>query len=601
MRLAFLFLCATVGGFASPARAQGSPAPAKITFWDDTANESPIYPVGEAAPVYRAVLDLIYLDGSKRPPVIIMLDSAEGGHMGGPCPFAKCAGNSWTHKSKMDTSTVLAYARATRKRPGLVQFGYPIPIVFISYDDVRRMDADGREILAGRPKPPGIPVPTWGFGIELERKYPKAWGVTILSKVAFNTRHTEALLQAHQWCGDDCRVHETLFLRQTKGRWRVVERIPEEVDPGYSPFGRYLGPVGTTPKESEILPIDRQGVPTEATARTQVYRIVIDSLYSMNGEQPKRIVLTNWFPPAMGVPPHKSAIDSLLLKRFTMLGRIRAPFDAIPKSCFAISTLPVDSVTAFRERGTSLDVDQTGHPFWVAFANKYRDSWGMVGVTRIAFNANRTQALVTTHHACGEDCSNHDTWFLTRSGRAWRIAERIPGDNQPTIELEPLRYLGPDVNPNAYRLRRVQGVVTDYATGNPIPSVVIRIRRMLNSGVNVDDPSIRTDSSGRYTLPRLPLNATMEMIVSCPEAKQAAFSQPMYVTPGMDTTINMAVDFRICDTAVVTPKSAARLGLELDSPRSVVRPASQVDVTDSRRQPFFPHADDDVSELDSVE
>lgn len=550
MRVAFL-LCAAVGAFSSRADAQVAPAPAKIPPWEDTVGESPIYPIGDAVPVYRAVLDLIYLDGNKRPGVIVMLDSAEGGHVGGPCPFAKCVGDSWKHKSKMDTSTILAYARTTRKRPGLVQFGYPIPIIFISYDDVRRMDADGRELLASRSKPPGLPVRNWGFWTELEQKYPKAWGVTILSKVAFNARHTEALVQAHQWCSDDCRVHETLFLRQTKGRWRVVERIPEEVEPGYSPFGRYLGPIGTTPRESEIVAIDRPGVPTEAKARDDVYRMVIDSLYSMNGERPKRIVLTNWFPAASGVPAHKSAIDSALIKRFSVLGVARAPFAAIPRSRFAISTLPIDSVAAFQARGASLDVDQTGHPFWVAFVKKYRDAWGMLGVSRIAFNANRTQALVTTYHACGEDCSNRDTWFLTRSGKIWRIAERIPRENQPTIELEPLRYLGADVKPDAYRPRRVQGVVTEYTTGGPVPFVAIRIRRMLNSGINVDDPSIRTDSAGNYTLTKLPLNAAMTMIVPCPDREHAAGIQPVYVTPGMDTTINMVVDLRICDTAVV--------------------------------------------------
>jgi hypothetical protein len=231
--LALLFAASVL--IAREAHGQRSPVPPKNPPPADTTNESPIYPVGDAAPVYRAVLDLIYLDGSARPPVIIMVDSAEGGHMGGPCPFAKCVGNAWTHKSKIDTSTLLAYTRLTRKRPGLVQFGYPIPIVFISYDDVRRMDADGRELLASHPMPVDLPKREWGLWAELQRKYPGAWGGTILSKVGFNKQHTEALVQAHQWCSDDCRVHETLFLRQTKGRWRVVERIPEEVQTGFSP------------------------------------------------------------------------------------------------------------------------------------------------------------------------------------------------------------------------------------------------------------------------------------------------------------------------------------------------------------------------------
>jgi hypothetical protein len=531
---------------ASQAHGQHSPVPVKDPPWADTTNESPIYPVGDAIPVYRAVLDLIYLDGNKRPSVIIMLDSAEG-RMGGPCAFAKCLGAAWKHKSKMDTATVLAFARFSRKRPGIRTFGYPIPILFISYDDVRRMDADGHEVIAAHPMPNDLPKRSWGFWTELQRKYPGAWGGVILSKVGFNKRHTEALVQAHQWCSDDCRVHETLFLRQTKGRWRVVERIPEQVDAGSSPYGRYLGPLGTTPKESEIIRVDAPGVPTEATARADVYRIVLDSLYSVNGERPKRIVLTNWFYSQTAIPAHTSTIDSALVKRFSVLGAIRAPFDAISGYRVPISTLPLDSVPALRERGTSLDVEQVGYPFWVAFANKYRGAWGMLGISRIAFNANRSQALVSTYHACGNQCVNRDIWFLVRSGKTWEIAERMPGEAQPYVEVEPLRYVGADVSPIAYRPRRVQGVVIDDA-GKAMANFPVRVRRLLNTGGMTDDPTLRTDSLGRFTLTRLPINAGMTLIFECPNhSPDGTIYTPISVTPGLDTTITIPFSLAVCN------------------------------------------------------
>jgi hypothetical protein len=496
MRIALAALLVFFAAFVPSSGAQVKPVLPKIPPWADTIGESPIYPIGDAVPVYRAVLDLLYLDGSKRPSVIIMVDSAEGGHMGGPCPIAKCIGDPWAHKSKMDSSTLRAYAWMTRKRPGLVQFGYPIPIVFISYDDVRRMDADGRELLASHPTPPDLPRRTSGLWAELQRKYPGAWGVAILSKVSFNNRHTEALVQANEWCSDDCRVHETLFLRKTKGLWRVVERIPEQVDPGYSPYGRYLGPMGTIPKESEIIPVDRPGTPTEATARAAVYRVVLDSLYFVNGERPKRIVVTNWSWTGGAVPAHTSTIDAGLAKKFAVLSGIRAPLDAISGYRVPISALPLDSVPALRERGVTLDVEATGYPFYVALVKKYPGAWGMLGVSRIAFNANRSQALVNTYHACGKDCMNRDTWFLTRSGKSWHIAERIPMEKQNNVEVEPLRYLGGDVSPIAYRPRRVQGVVSDAESGKGEAGFTIRVRRLLNNGVTVDDPSLRTDSLG---------------------------------------------------------------------------------------------------------
>ena len=587
MRIVFAALLVCFAAFVPSSSAQVRPSPPKVPPWADTIGESPIYPIGDAVPVYRAVLDLLYLDGSKRPSVIIMVDSAEGGHVGGPCPIAKCIGDPWKHKSKMDSSTLRAYAWMTRKQPGLVQFGYPIPIVFISYDDVRRMDADGRELLASHPTPPDLPKRTSGLWAELQRKYPGAWGVAILSKVSFNNRHTEALIQAHEWCSDDCRVHETLFLRQTKGLWRVVERIPEQVDPGYSPYGRYLGPMGTTPSESEIIPVDRPGVPTEATARAEVYRLVLDSLYFVNGERPKRIVLTNWSWTGGGIPAHNSTIDSALVKRFAVLSAIRAPLDAISGYRVPISTLPLDSVPALRERGAALDVEATGNPFYVALARQYPGAWGMLGVSRIAFNANRSQALVNTYHACGNDCMNRDTWFLTRSGRSWRIAERMPMEKRNNVEVEPLRYVGADVSPIAYRPRRVRGVVTNEETGKPIPFLDITIRRMLNSGVNVTDAPVRTDKAGRYTITRLPLNAGMTMIVPCPGQQHAAQIQPIGVTPGMDTTINIPVNFGICDTTAV--KAAAEKAAAAKAAAAPPNPLSGAQAfisTDSARFEF---------------
>jgi hypothetical protein len=557
MRVAFAGLLVFFAAFVPSSDAQLSPVPVKAPFWDDTTNDSPIYPVGDAVPVYRAVLDLIYLDGSRRPSVIIIVDSADRGHMGGPCPFAKCVGDVWKHKSKMDTSTVLAYARMTRKRPGLVQFGYPIPIVFISDDDRRRMEADGRELNASHQMPPDLPQHSWGSYAELQRKYAGAWGVMNISKVGFNNRRTEALVQVHEMCGEDCRVHETLFLKRTKGRWRVIERIPEEVEPGTVPYGRYTGPAGIRPKDSEILPVDRPGSPLEATARDDVYRIVLDSLYSVNTQRPKRIVLTNWFWLPGGIPAHTSTIDPALVQRFSFLGSIRAPFDAISRYRVPISTLPLDSVPALRERGAALDVERSGYPFWIAFAKKYPDAWGMLGVSRITFNPNRSQALVSTDHACGNSCTSRDTWFLTRSGKTWRIAERIPREKQNYVEVEPLRYVGVDVSPIAYRPRRVQGVVTD-AEGKAMAGFKIRVRRLINSGVMIDDPSLRTDSLGRFTLTRLPINAGISLFFDCPNGqREPVFFKAIGVTPGMDTTINASFPFAECNQT--PPDSAGRV------------------------------------------
>lgn len=556
-----MFSCAALLACASTSAAQRTATPARPPFWADTVGESPIYPVGEAIPVYRAVLDLLYRDGDRRPSVIIMWDTAERRSSPGPCPIAKCPGPQWTHKSKIDTATVLALARLSPKRPRIHDFGYPIPLVMISLNDIHRMTADGNELLAARPRQ-GNEGMMAGFYAELARKYPGAWGVTIMSKVGLNRRRDEALVWVHQWCGDGCRSIENIFLKKTAGRWRVVERIPSEVDIDQpSRVLRYVGPAGTTPQESEVLvPDSRAGAPSEATARAAVYRAVLDSLYSFQGEHPGTIVLTDFFRAPFDSVPKRPAIDQSLAQKFAVLRRARAPFDTKPSYRIPIVTLPMDSFPSLRERGVALDrVQQTGFPQELAFTKLYPGAWGMLSMSRVAFNTNRSTALVYTSHICGEYCRNGDTWLLQRTGSQWHIVDRIPSFSEQDLQVEPLRYLGLDANPNAYRPRRVQGVVTDYTTGKPIPFLDINVRRVLNSGVNVSDPPIRTDSAGHYTLTNLPLNAMLSLVVPCPDAPHGAQVQPIGVMPGMDTTINFPVDFSVCQPVVEAPPPPSAL------------------------------------------
>ena len=124
---------ASIGGEAA---AQVQPDLRGRPPWVDTTGESGVYPIGDAVGVYRAVLDLLFVDGAERPRIIVMHDTAEG-RGGGPCPIA--CDRTWPHKSKIDTATVLAFARLSPKRPKIVPFGYPIPIAFLSYEGYGRL------------------------------------------------------------------------------------------------------------------------------------------------------------------------------------------------------------------------------------------------------------------------------------------------------------------------------------------------------------------------------------------------------------------------------------------------------------------------------
>jgi hypothetical protein len=444
---------------------------------------------------------------------------------------------------------VLAFARSSPKRPGIRDFGYPIPIVLLSYDDYRRMDADGHEYQVAHPKP--YTPPTRGFWTELKLKYPTAWGLITLSKVGFNPQHTEALVQARTSCGDECYADEIVFLEQTNRRWRVVERIPNDVGSAFPhDILRYVGPKGRYPSESELLPVPSPSVPSEADARAGVYRAVLDSLYSFDGERPRTIVIADALrgdDPQLR--PHRSVIDPELLQRYAFLSAIRAPLNLHLQYPIPVVILPEDSVAVLNAAVISPYTSELTKEFWSAFKNRYPGAWGMVGFRRIAFDSTRSKALVYTIHSCGEYCENADTWFLDRSGSNWRIVERIPRTSNDDLSRLRLRYLGADARLDTYRPRRVRGVISSAKTHRPIPywSVKVLINSVSNDTASTNKV-IKTDAVGHYALTSLPLAGAITMRVDCPPKSDhdAVQLDPIYFRPGTDTTVNLAVSFISC-------------------------------------------------------
>jgi hypothetical protein len=231
-------------------RTAGAQQPSDVFWVADSTGESDVYPVGDAVQVYRAVLDLLYVDGGNRPPVIVLWDRALP-PLGWPCNW-KCT-ELWPHQSTIDSSMVLAFTRQSFKTPRIIDFGYKIPIARVSEADYERLTELGFGYLAHLPPEEGRRVsPFWeGF----KRKYPGAWGRLVLGKVGFNPQHTEALIRVHQWCGPDCQSIETVFLERAGEKWRVIERIADPYVLTHSSGSlRYRGPkVPDMTQGSEIV------------------------------------------------------------------------------------------------------------------------------------------------------------------------------------------------------------------------------------------------------------------------------------------------------------------------------------------------------------
>jgi hypothetical protein len=193
----------------------------------------------ESKRVYSAAFDFLFHDDNgESPGVIILLDSAlmrpEGvAYRGKLLP---------AHRSRIDAQTISDFEKAT-VRPAAISlssFSYRIPIVLLSLDEFRRLDAAGAKISVNHDWGTSTPG---NFIDALAQKYPKAWGMTAVSSIGMNRNQTQALVLVRHNCGWSCFHEEALYLAKVDTQWAVRERIPVEKSDGLGPGAvRYLGP-----------------------------------------------------------------------------------------------------------------------------------------------------------------------------------------------------------------------------------------------------------------------------------------------------------------------------------------------------------------------
>lgn len=504
------------------------------------------YPFGDAVDVYRAALDMLYVDGDERPRLIVMSDSLE---ILPGCYVAKCTG-VWAGKSVVDPWTYSAFLSGPRVKPRIRDFGYRIPIHLQSHREQADIWSAGQSYDSAHAPLPGKMAegPDGGF----RRHYPGAWGVALFSLVGFNPKHTEAILQVRQGCGAQCYSDELVFFRRAGDKWRPVERLAQIVMADWMQTRlRYRGPRVKNPGESQLL-VDNTGAPlrTEGQDAPSIYRLVVDSLYSFYGGHPRMIVVSGQHARAQGGPlPDKHQIDSSTRADFTFVSSITDRMSAFSPRLPMVE-MTKDSMDAFEREGIPLQKeaqtkiqDYESSPFWLAFRKHYPLAWGYVELSRIGFNPEHTQALVYVTHWCGDGCMSGDVWFLTRTGENWIVAETLTRYEGAVWSRDSLRYIGRGADPKNYQPRRAQGVVSSFETGAVLPDLEITF-----SGTSYLK-KVRTDAVGHFVLDDLPFESSIFFRTLCPvpgRSENAAGEYLHVIHPGMDTTANMQVPFRAC-------------------------------------------------------
>ena len=190
----------------------------------------------ESFAVMTAVLDSLYHSDGDRASVVVVGDSLfwrEGGVAYGGRLLLP-------YKSSIDQATIADFEAKTRRTTTFPPAFRYRRLVLHKVGEWNKFDERGREIAKATSKREPVNDPFW---IAFAEKYPRAWGITFLSRVGFNPQKTEALIHFRHQCGSNCGSGEAIYLRKVRGRWRIAERIAglSWEGPGVGSL-RYLGP-----------------------------------------------------------------------------------------------------------------------------------------------------------------------------------------------------------------------------------------------------------------------------------------------------------------------------------------------------------------------
>ena len=156
-----------------------------------------------------------------------------------------------------------------------------------------------------------------------------------------------------------------------------------------------------------------------------VYAAVIDSLFGPRtwkgvtrvvvGDSTDRYLRAELVPGVLESFLRLPGVDSAMIRSFEVRNRVARPLEGLPAESGIEVTLA---------RAAELDsLPRTDvEAYWAAVRALYPGSQGLVSVSSVGYNTERTLAIVKVRHGCGGLCgSGHDV-LLRRAESGWRIS-----------------------------------------------------------------------------------------------------------------------------------------------------------------------------------
>jgi hypothetical protein len=189
--------------------------------------------------VYQRALETLYESTSERPAMIVLYDSATTG-VEKYCPKWPCK-LSPAVDSHVEASALKNYARALSQRGPLQRdLRGAIPIEFASTAELVALPSLGASRPNAIERHGQSPDPVWD---QFRTRFPGAWGLTSVTRIAFSDDADQALLQIRHGCGARCVRTESMFFEKRGGTWFIESRFPEEAEDWIGQGDlRYVGP-----------------------------------------------------------------------------------------------------------------------------------------------------------------------------------------------------------------------------------------------------------------------------------------------------------------------------------------------------------------------
>jgi hypothetical protein len=179
-------------------------------------NANATYPIGDAAAIYRAVLDHLYAKEGK-PPYILLVDPTRR-------HCFDCGDRElfrMVQSGALDSSTVRNFEIATANKVSLTPaFGYSARVVLLTENDLEYIRREEQRWGNIGQLPTGADT---SHLMVFRAAFPEARDVVHTTAVGFNGARTEALVEAEKSVGPYPERAHIMLLRKVNGAWRIAD------------------------------------------------------------------------------------------------------------------------------------------------------------------------------------------------------------------------------------------------------------------------------------------------------------------------------------------------------------------------------------------